>query len=324
MEIIKKYIYKNTSNKINKKRRLINKYSFKLRIISLFLASSNLYGFVILPDKVELNNYYPITIESNDTARKYRDNLSTLPNDSNDDIIKRWSDVFELKNDIIRDIIYKKTNNLSDEDELIKYYKKYKEDHNFTRAIICFIRDIYSNPSKYGYSLKELKNNKDFKTVLNPEEQVVVLSEIFNTNPYLIEAIMICEWGHPGRRNNNTYNVFGWNGASKTPNRTVSMIYAISGLNTNYGITKKSGVKQIDSIASKYCPANTDKWKNVVKYNYGILKNKGMFYEYKNKNNLAFINYKYNDYVKNDYHIKSYVESIQPKNNILDYDFFSN
>ena len=314
MKRINKYIKDNTSSKIDKRRKISNRYSFNLKIVSVVLSASNLFGLVMLPNKViKRDNNYPVEIETVDIARSCRDNLSTLATDSNNDIIERWSNVFELDPTLVKGIIYGKTNFLTDDSILNEYYDGYNEDGNFTRAIICFVRDIYSNSEDYGYKSSEIKSNIDFETNLTPEEQVVILSDIFDVNPYLAEAIMLCEWGHPGNRNKDTKNVFGWSGSSKTPNRTVSMIIAISGLNTSYGVTRNSGKDKIDSMASTYCPPNSDNWKSMVKYNYQILKEKGIFNDYNDTSDFALMNFTYEEYKENNYHIDTYLESIKKK-----------
>ena len=315
MKRINKYIKENTSNKIDKKRKLSNKYNFDIKIVSVLLASSNLFGFVMVPDKVIKNENYPIKIVTEDYGRKFRDNLSTLPTDSNDDIITRWSNVFELDDKIVKDIIYDKTNNLTNDEVLNDYYDGYTDDNNYTRAIINFVRDIYSNPEDYGYTSSEIESDIDFETVLTPEEQVVILSDIFDVNPFIAEAIMICEWGHPNTRNPETYNVFGWSGASNTPNRTVSMIYAISGLNTSYDVTKYSDEDKIDSMATTYCPPNADNWRSMVRYNYALLRDNGIFNDYSEDDieDFSLMNFTYYDYVDNDYHVDTYIENIKKK-----------
>lgn len=315
MKRIKKYIEDNTSKKIDKNRKLSNKYKFDLKIVSILLASTQLFGFVIVPDKVTIKKSSPVVIETVDLRRKYRDNLSTLETDTNNDIIERWAKVYELDPSIVKAIIYSKTKFLSSEEVLNEYYEGYTEDGNFTRAIICFIRDIYENPDNYGLTSSDIKSNIDFETELTPEEQVVILCDIFDVNPFVAEAIMLCEWGHPGNRNKDTKNVFGWSGANKTPNRTVSMIMAISGLNTNYGITKESGKDEIDDMASTYCPPNTANWKSMVKYNYDYLKEDGIFSDYKNYDDFSIMNFTYDEYVENGYHIDTYLEDAK-KNNL--------
>ncbi len=314
MKRITKYIKDNTSNKIDSKRTISNKYKFDIKIVSILLATSNLFGLVMVPNKVVKNEKAPVKLVTlDDTSREYRDNLSTLPSDSNDDIIARWANVFELDPEIVKDIIYTKTNYLVDEEVLNEYYDGYDEDHNFTRAIICFVKDIYSNPGDYGYKATEIKSNIDFETPLTPEEQVVILSDIFDVNPFIAESIMIVEWGHPYNRNKDTKNVFGWSGATKTPNRTVSMVIAISGLNTTYGITKESTKSDIDSMASTYCPPNADNWKSMVKYNYDLLADNGIFNDYSDTSDFAIMNFTYDEYEENKYHIDTYLEDNKKK-----------
>ena len=330
-----------------KHRKFKKKYAIGIKIISVFLIASELFGIVLVGkklqtikmdtitetknidiDKVYGSNIYanietstptptpiptstptptPTPVVIDDTGR---DNLSLPVEASPEDIINRYSKVFELDSDIVKDIINERTNNLTDDEALSEFYPDYIENGNMTAAIINYIRNISSHPEDYGYSDDEIRSGVDFETDLTPEEQLVIICDIYEVNPYSALGIMIAEWGHPGNRNNSTYNVFSWDGAWNKQNRTVAMIIAVYGLKEKYHLDVDTGSNEINSMASIYCPPNASNWASMVNYNASLAKDNGIFFDYSDSEieEFALPNYTYDEYVDNGYNIPNNYE----------------
>lgn len=328
-----------------KHRKFKRKYAIGIKIISVFLIASELFGIVLVGKKlktikldtitetksIEIEKAYesnisiptptstpiptstptptptptPVIIDDN-----ARDNLSLPVEATPEDIINRYSKVFELNSDIVKDIINDKTNYLTDDEALSEFYPDYLENGNMTAAIINYIRDISFHPEDYGYSSNEINSGVDFETDLTPEEQLVILCDIYEVNPYSALGIMIAEWGHPGNRNENTYNVFSWDGASHKQNRTVAMIVGIYGLKSKYHLDVDTGRDEIINMASIYCPPNADNWASMVNYNASLARDNGIFFDYSDSSieEFALPNYTYDEYVDNGYNIPNNYE----------------
>ena len=212
--------------------------------------------------------------------------------------IKLYTDIFEVKTDIVGPLVLDKINNSPD------FYTENTIDNvrypNMHEAIFFTVLDIVYNPGKYGYNNEELKSNIDFETDLSAEELTFIFSEYFDINPFFAQAIEYTECG--SKMNSYDYlfnnNPAGIGPHNKFRNKATGVIYLCYLLSDKYNITIDSGIEDLDRISSYYCTSGTENWKRLTNEFYTELTTEGILSKADNNENYVIDNMTYQDYLR--------------------------
>lgn len=240
-------------------------------------------GPILAPTtETSLDDYIVNPIETTYEIENKQNNLTP---DNLEDALKLYTDIFEVRYDLVSPIIYNKIYSNPD------FYTDFTVDNtryvNLHEAIFFEVLDIVYNPGKYGYNNDDLKSNKDWKTDLSAEELTFIFSEFFDINPFFVQVIEYTECGtrmdsYDYLENNNPAGIGPHN---KFRNKATGIIYLCYILKENYNITTESEEDDLIRISGTYCTVGTENWRN----------NSCEFYDKITKNGYLYYAKKYND-----------------------------
>ena len=217
-----------------------------------------------------------------------------------EDAIKLYTDIFEVKEDLVSPIVMNAIN------ENPNFYEDYTLDGttypNLHEAIFFKVLDIVYNPGKYDYNTEELKSNIDWDTELKAEELTYIFSEYFDINPFFAMSIEYTECGGNMDSYDWTYNnnPAGIGPHNKFRNKATGVIYLCYLLKNSYNIDINSGINELNNMASTYCTSGTDTWIRLTNGFYNELTENGYLYKRQNDDTSFIINdMTYNQYISN-------------------------
>lgn len=243
-------------------------------------------GPILAPTTEASYEDYEITSSS---EYEIEEKNNTLTPDNTEDCIKLYTDIFEVRYDLVSPIIYNKIYSNPD------FYTDFTIDNtkyvNLHEAIFFQILDIVYNPGKYGYNNDDLKSNKDWETDLSAEELTFIFSEFFDINPFFVQVIEYTECGtrmdsYDYLENNNPAGIGPHN---KFRNKATGIIYLCYILKENYNITTESEEDDLIRIAPIYCTNGTENWKNNSCEFYAKMTKDGYLYYAKKYNDKEYI-----------------------------------
>ena len=217
-----------------------------------------------------------------------------------EDAIKLYTDIFEVREDLISPIVMDAIN------ENQNFYEDYTLGNttypNLHEAIFFKVLDIVYNPGKYDYNTEELKSNIDWDTELKAEELTYIFSEYFDINPFFAMSIEYTECGgnmdsYDWLYNNNPAGIGPHN---KFRNKATGVIYLCYLLRNTYNIGISSGIDELNNMASTYCTSGTDTWIRLTNGFYNELTANGYLYK-RTDDDIPFIieDMTYDEYISN-------------------------
>ena len=252
-------------------------------------------GPILAPTTESTFNDYEVTTT---TEYEIEDKFKSLAPDNTEDCIKLYTDMFEVRYDLVSPIIYEKIYSNPD------FYSDFTIDNvsypNLHEAIFFQVLDVVYHPGKYGYNDDDLKSNKDWETDLSAEELTRIIADWFDENPFFVLAIEYTECGTDMSSKNYLINnnPAGIGPHKKFRNKATGIIYLCYFLDTlNIGLD--SGTDDLLRISSTYCTEGTDTWrKNSVEF-YNTMAEKGLLYYAKKYNDKEFIieDFTYDDFL---------------------------
>ena len=193
------------------------------------------------------------------------DIVNTETTESIEELIKYYSNVYGLNSEKVYDIIYDMTNGF---DNYAWYTFNLADGQIYDRkenAIIAITRDIYSNPSKYGFKKSSEIRVKIEETDLSFEKLVEKHAELQNINKVIPATIGHVECGDRMQSNlyTNHNNCGGFRsnkGWMSFPSKEAGVIYLVTLLKNSYGCTMESDKSFFSKVSQKYCPDNPGHW----------------------------------------------------------------
>lgn len=214
------------------------------------LTYSLLSSLAILPTStnvltVNASSYNSNTIyESDNDTQNLKDNL-----------ISYYANVFQIKEEIIRDQLIQETENFSSY-TWNHFYRINNQDYdNLEVAILELTKDIYYHPENYNYTKEEVTSDQEYIVTLSPEEMVAKYAKVYGINKEVALSIVYTECGSEVNSNNylNNNNPAGLGPNMHFLNKEVGIIYFISLLKNSYKCEADSDETFLNSIASTYC-----------------------------------------------------------------------
>ena len=185
-----------------------------------------------------------------------------------DEIISYYCKVFSLREDIVKSKLNEMTKNFSSPGWQYGHCinNVFYKDKEF--AILSTIRDMYYNPSNYGFD-NSVRTEEIYETDMEIEEMVYKYASLYEINKEVALSIVYCECGTAvdsyNYRNNNNPAGIGPN--MYFLNKEVGVIYFCNMLKNSYGCEKDSSEGFLNSIAGIYCEI-PDHWRSLTLPNY--------------------------------------------------------
>ena len=227
---------------------------------------------------VDINDTdFEISIENNDDNFETLTSVSQIEVSDKDilnkekeiiiDYIKHYSNTYGLDYSKIFDKLSEITDNFEDYG-----FRTYNILNKVTyddkeKAILYTIRDIYMNPSSYGFSsLYEISAEKIIPDNLTLEQLIEKHAEICGINKDVVLAICYTECGENKvsvnyRTRNNPAGLRAKDGGWRSfPTVEAAVIFLTNLLKNSYGCTIESDSAFLNRIAQKYCPTEPGHW----------------------------------------------------------------
>lgn len=166
------------------------------------------------------------------------------------ELIKHYSDVFGIKEQVIYDVLDYKTNELSEP----------YEDNELT--ILNTARELYDYPEQYGYTSESVYKDSDYEMSMEIEEAVEYYANLENISKEVALAIVYCECGSDVDSENylENNNPAGIGPFYHFKNKEVGVIEFIKLIKYDYGCSIDSGEGFLNSMASVYSGGTGDYW----------------------------------------------------------------
>ena len=180
---------------------------------------------------------------------------------SNNEYIKYYSNVFNLKYGKIKDKLYELTDNFNSKEWTYGFVINGRGYETKEEAIFKTIYNIYNNPEDFNLDRDEITSENNYTPELSAEEMISKYSKLFHINRDIALAIAYTECGSSMASANylDNNNPAGLGPHMYFMNKEYGIIYFCNMLRNNCGCNEYSGTDFLNGVAPSYCPPG-DSW----------------------------------------------------------------
>ena len=245
-----------------------------IKIKNLELKKKLLMGLITLSTTFTVGSINSLKVEAGSQIENEQTETATDEN-----YIYYYSKVFNLNYDIVLDYFKNKTRNFTAYEWEHHAYIDSKSYDNRQIAIIYTIKEMYYNPSKYGFTKEEILEKNNYTPITSPEELIEKYSNIIGIDKKIPLSICYSECGS----DTSSYNFVvrnnpGGLGSLSFENKEMGIIYFVILLKDGYGCTLDSDTSFLSRSAKKYCPPNPEHWTSMASTFYYNLEKNYYFY----------------------------------------------
>ena len=242
------------------------------KIKNLKLKKNLLMGLITLSTALTFGSLDNIKVEAG--IENIQEETTTA-----EDYIFYYCKVFNLNYDTVIKYFKDRTRNFTAYEWEHHAYIDNKSYDNIQIAIIYTIKEMYYNPTKFGFTKEEIIEKNNYTPTTSPEELIEKYSNIIGIDKKIPLSICYSECGS----DTSSYNFMvrnnpGGLGNLSFENKEMGIIYFVILLKDGYGCTLDSDTSFLSRSARKYCPPNPEHWTGMASSFYYNLEKNYYFY----------------------------------------------